>query len=300
MIKKLDSKPYTNLINKSNKGNLMYKIIGGFKAKIGHYPYQVSLQHIGNRTRNYCGGCIINEESVITAAHCISGIMIPCNEKKIVVAAGLVTLGSEDAVYHNVDECIIHHHYERGIPQNDVAILKIEDVFEFNRYVRPVQYATEAPNKSMICIVSGWGAINTNQTIPSDLYAKTLITNDATTCQKYFKFNRVTEICAFGHRTEEYSCPLLSDPNRTEELCTSEFDDIYCTCGGDSGSPLVCNNSLFGIITYCVGNCEFGFTVFSNVYYHKGWIEENLNRGLLVKFNTELLTVWVCLLSLNI
>lgn len=46
------------------------KIVGGQKADDGAFPHQVSLRR---KNRHFCGGSIINEHWILTAAHCIDG-----------------------------------------------------------------------------------------------------------------------------------------------------------------------------------------------------------------------------------
>ncbi|XP_046988941.1 lectizyme-like [Schistocerca americana] len=47
------------------------RIVGGYDAKSGEYPYMVSLQLVVSGSRFYnCGGSIISESAVLTAGQC--------------------------------------------------------------------------------------------------------------------------------------------------------------------------------------------------------------------------------------
>lgn len=45
------------------------RIIGGYNAQQGQFPYQIALQVNG---RFSCGGTIIAQNYVLTAAHCVT------------------------------------------------------------------------------------------------------------------------------------------------------------------------------------------------------------------------------------
>lgn len=46
------------------------RVVGGDTATPHQFPWQVSLQRSG---KHLCGGSILNDKWVLTAAHCISG-----------------------------------------------------------------------------------------------------------------------------------------------------------------------------------------------------------------------------------
>ncbi|KAF0761981.1 trypsin-1-like, partial [Aphis craccivora] len=51
------------------------RVVGGTDSMPGEFPWQISLQLVtGNTARHLCGGSVINENWVLTAAHCVYGL----------------------------------------------------------------------------------------------------------------------------------------------------------------------------------------------------------------------------------
>ncbi|XP_018403934.1 PREDICTED: chymotrypsin-2-like [Cyphomyrmex costatus] len=51
----------------------IYEVVGGIDAPDGKYPYQVSLKDAVTG-KHFCGGAIVSQKYVITAAHCLDGM----------------------------------------------------------------------------------------------------------------------------------------------------------------------------------------------------------------------------------
>ena len=49
-------------------GDAVVHIVGGSEADAHSWPWQVSLQ---SNSRHFCGGSLINNQWIVTAAHCV-------------------------------------------------------------------------------------------------------------------------------------------------------------------------------------------------------------------------------------
>ena len=65
-------------ITKVNGGRSA-QLIGGYIARNGEFPYQVALVE-GGTTKLFCGGSILNDWWILTAAHCVSKPAPQCPE----------------------------------------------------------------------------------------------------------------------------------------------------------------------------------------------------------------------------
>ncbi|KAM6474412.1 transmembrane protease serine 12-like isoform 2-T2 [Liasis olivaceus] len=148
------------LMDESTMGS---RIIGGHDAELGAWPWQVSLQihYSDGAYRHICAGALINNNSVLTAAHCITNYVNPNMWKAVVGLHHLYKHLPYTTVYH-VKYIIIHSDFEFGTFENDVALFRLTQLVKYNDYVQPICLPDAAHfqiNKHKNpCYISGWGS----------------------------------------------------------------------------------------------------------------------------------------------
>ena len=100
-------------------------IIGGEEVSHPHkYPWIVGLYGGQSKTYNSiqytyytlkCGGSIISEDVILTAAHCVT------DTSRILVKMGHSTINSEESIDMTVKSVLLHPDYEASKALNDIA-----------------------------------------------------------------------------------------------------------------------------------------------------------------------------------
>merc|ERR1711917_172487 len=113
------------------------KIVGGEEAEPHEFPWQGSLRRKSDNF-HFCGGSVLNENTVVSAAHCT---VIWDSPDEVVVVAGehnnLVDEGTEQTV--GVSRLIVHESY--GSPkgfENDIALWSLSEPLTLTDAVQPV------------------------------------------------------------------------------------------------------------------------------------------------------------------
>lgn len=128
------------------------RIVGGMEVCIEETPYQVSLQYYDSPI---CGGAILTDKFVITAAHCVFGRPA----RTLFVRVG-TSNKYEGGVVHDVAVAQIHPSYNRATYDYDVAILQLAVPIKIDdrktQEISMPRYGEVIPEKTLV-LVSGWG-----------------------------------------------------------------------------------------------------------------------------------------------
>ncbi|KAL6257050.1 hypothetical protein P5V15_011985 [Pogonomyrmex californicus] len=229
------------------------RIVNGEDAKEGEIPYQVSLQNRGTNF-HFCGGSILNDKYVITAAHCIEGK----SASNIQVVADTINLSNPKSL-HYVEEIKAHKGYTPANSwMNDIALLKVKTPFVRSNTVGyvPLPPKDHVVKPNDIAVVSGWGRLWQGGPTTTKLQRVNIIIADQNYCRYVYEkmgYNvHPTQVCAY-------------DPSIMKG-----------SCHGDSGGPLTVGGKLVGLVSWANGCASTSYpTVYTRVLSFLDWIAAN-------------------------
>ncbi|CAJ0956547.1 unnamed protein product [Ranitomeya imitator] len=249
------------------------KIVGGADSTIGQWPWQVYLKL---NDGSQCGGSLISESWVLTAAHCFETPVVDVSQFTVYLGVQkLSDLQDRKIVFRKMKQVIVYPTYTEQGSSGDIALVKLESPVTYTPTILPVCLPANTENLSegMLCWATGWGDVRNNG--PKTLQAVQLPLISNNNCESFYR-----ESLGYSSRIK-----LIQD----DMICAGFKYGQKDACQGDSGGPLVCNIKgawvQMGIISWGVGCAEpYHPGVYTRVQNYVSWIDlymassENSNK----------------------
>ena len=242
------------------------RIVGGVEADLHEYPWQVAL--VSSNGDGYCGGSIISDQWILTAAHCLEG-----------EEAGnvFVRVGSEDSYAdggdtYAVSEMIVHPDYLSVWQGSDIALLKLAEPLKFSHKVQAIAIMspdrTHLQDVGAVATATGWGSLSSSGGMPSTLQTVEIpvVANDVA--------------CGAAQDDEGNSGAYSCEEINATMICAGYLGTGgKDACQGDSGGPLVVKNEddtdwiLIGATSWGEGCADPQYPgIWARVSYFYDWI----------------------------
>ncbi|ETN60940.1 CLIP-domain serine protease subfamily B [Anopheles darlingi] len=259
---------------------LATRIIGGEEADPGDFPWAALLFYDTGRNRTVpnCGGTLITNNHVITAAHCV--VDRPKWTLKFVRFNDFNISSTENCTEYNnktvcrddylVDKIIPHPEYNMKLKSrpNDICLLWLAREVVVTDFLIPIclPLSSELQKLPVVgeeFVVAGWGATE-NRLMSEVLLYVELPGVDNEACNSVYSVANVT----------------LTD----KQLCVGGLKGLD-SCRGDSGGPLMRQEGfrsyLVGVVSFGARNCgtENLPGVYTNVVKYLNWIETQIFAG---------------------
>ena len=250
-------------------------VVGGVDSKRLELPWQVYITIEKDSGTFACGGTLITDTWVVTAAHCVnekddkSGF-VPVNSDQVTVYSGDIDLNGNMST-NTVTNIIASEDYDLTNNTGDIALLKLS--LPVALPAQPIKLMDNALQTDADLefeaavwdnlIVSGWGRTSTDGIQSTNILQKTAVSG-----------------------VGDYSCALTWGwPRRDESfICANAHD--RGSCNGDSGGPLIWQDKsaqsdndrgyrLAGVVSFGhIEQCAYNLypDIYTEVSTHTDWI----------------------------
>ncbi|XP_047504462.1 trypsin-1-like [Pieris napi] len=250
---------------KCGERNDVSRIVGGTDAAINEFPWIVKLSYF---KRFYCGGTVINDRYVVTAAHCVKGFMWFMIK---------VTFGEHNrcnATIRPETRFVIRvtaNKFSLTNFDNDIALLRLNDRIPMSAAIKPICLPTDPSSTyiGVLAVASGWGTLTEEGKVSCTLQEVEVPVISNQEC-----------------KNTKYSSSMITDNMMCAGYPKTGQKD---SCQGDSGGPLIAISKdskrdkryeLIGVVSWGNGCARIGYPgVYTRVTKYLAWIKENTQDG---------------------
>ncbi|XP_032685596.1 proclotting enzyme-like [Odontomachus brunneus] len=235
------------------------RIVGGKPADPGEWPWIAGLFNAG---RQFCGGSLINDRHILTAAHCVAN-MNSWDVARLTVRIGDYNIKTNTEIRHiekRIRRVVRHRGFNAQTLYNDVALLTMNEPVEFTEQIRPICLPSGSQLYSgKTATVIGWGSLREGGVQPAVLQEVSIPVWSNSECK--LKYG----IAAPGGIVDSFLCAGQAAKD---------------SCSGDSGGPLMINDGRWkqvGIVSWGIGCGKGQYPgVYTRVTHFLPWIYKNL------------------------
>ncbi|NXP24986.1 GRAA protein, partial [Scytalopus superciliaris] len=206
-------------------GGLCVDIIGGSEVAPHSRPFMVQIK---GKKPGLCGGALIKENWVLTAAHC------KVKKGKVVLGAhSLEDCGKQTQTFR-IAKQIRYKSYNPMSKEHDIMLIQLQKRATINTAVKTIPLPTSGDDlkPGTVCRVAGWGKTDSH-------------------LKRFSATLREVNITVISRQTCNDKDHYNGKPVITENMiCAGAKDGKKDSCYGDSGGPLICNYLMRGIVSF--------------------------------------------------
>ncbi|XP_076053596.1 venom serine protease-like [Oratosquilla oratoria] len=244
--------------------NLRSRLTGGRETGLNQYPWMAAIVRV-NDFQPYCGGSLINNRWVLSAAHCVN-LTLYFDSQILLGEHDFATLQDTSATIRmNVAVALVHPEYRDEIYDHDIGLLKMDFEVDLERSpgIKPICLPTRLlPRDSGVPAVAvGWGLNSYEQRVSTRLQEVEFDLMAPEVCRDRFP------------RVEPLVTPRI--------LCS--WARGRDTCKGDSGGPVFVNirdrSVIYGIIANGPDPCGQDPGMNTRITAYMDWIEQHVRNA---------------------